>query len=67
LPLCCLTNLLDKLTFYDDIELRLLSNKIDQISDPNCLPLTAKEISNLGFKPYNHQIEGINYGLQKKK
>lgn len=67
LPLSSLSDLLDKLTFFDEIELKLLSTEIDQISDPNCLPLTAEEISNLGFKPYSHQIDGINYGLQKKK
>ena len=29
--------------------------------------MTQAEIDQLHFKPYKHQVEGINYGLRKKK
>jgi len=58
-----LAKLLESFTYYDDITLELMSPEIKEISDP----LTDREINSLGFKPYKHQVDGINYGLEKKK
>lgn len=60
-----LSRLLDQLTFFDEIELQMQQNEIREISESS--DLTEEEIFSLGFKPYKHQVEGINYGLEKKK
>ena len=57
-----LSQLLDQLTYYDDIQLTLLSGEIKEISFK---PLTEKEISKFRYKPYGHQIDAINFGLEK--
>lgn len=64
-PITSLAKLLDTLTFLDEIKFRVCDDsEISAISEP---PLTEEEIAALGFNPYQHQIEGINYGLDKKK
>ena len=64
IPVDCLAETLDTLTFLDTIQLILLP---ETEAIPNQSDLTQVEIDRLHFKPYKHQIEGINYGLQKKK
>ena len=64
IPANRLAEALDSLTFLDDIQLTLLSeeDEIDPISDN----ITEEEIRRLKFKPFAHQIDAINFGLQKK-
>lgn len=65
LPTIFLPDLLDKLTFYDDIDLTLADkNEIQQISEP---PLTAAEISEFKITPFQHQVDAVNFGLQHNK
>ena len=50
---------------FADIELRLAANtETSAISES---PLTEDEISKFKYKPFNHQIEAINYGLCNKE
>ena len=57
---------LDALTFIDSIQLSLLPEE-DETPNQDDFNLTKTEIDHFHFKPYQHQVEGINYGLQKKK
>ena len=66
IPSDCLAEALDTLTFLDTIQLILLP-ETEEISNQGDFNLTQAEIDQLHFKPYKHQVEGINYGLQKKK
>lgn len=59
-----LASFLDYATTVDDIELQLLPDEIEEISES---PLTKKEISEFKVTPYKHQIEAINYGLSHSK
>ena len=63
-PSDCLADALDTLTFLDDLQLIMLpdENEIETISEN----LTEEEIRSLKFKPFAHQIDAINFGLQKK-
>lgn len=54
--------LLDKLCFYDDIDLKIEPTEISEIS----FSLTEEEINSFRVKPFAHQIEAINFGLTKK-
>lgn len=65
-PCDCLAEALDTLTFLDNIQLILLP-ETEENSNQGDFNLTQAEIDQLHFKPYKHQVEGINYGLQKKK
>ena len=61
-----LSKLLDALTFYDNIKLSLLKdNEITEISSRESI--TEIEISKFNFTPFKHQVEAINYGLNKNK
>lgn len=61
-PLNCLSQVLESLTFIDDIHLTLLP--IEEFdSEQNDFKLTKSEIDQFRFKPFDHQIEGINFGL----
>ena len=64
IPSDCLADALDTLTFLDDLQLIMLpdENEIETISEN----LTEEEIRSLKFKPFAHQIDAINFGLQKK-
>lgn len=64
IPSDCLADALDTLTFLDDLQLIMLpeENEIESIS----YNLTEEEIRSLKFKPFAHQIDAINFGLQKK-
>lgn len=59
-----LSKLLDALTFYDEIQLTLLD---DHESSEISTQLTQEEIENFKYKPFNHQIDGINFLLNQKK
>ena len=64
-PLNCLSQVLESLTFIDDIHLTLLPA---EESDPKQIDfkLTKTEIDQFRFKPFDHQIDGINFGLDPK-
>lgn len=61
-PINCLSQVLESLTFIDDIQLTLLP---DKVSNPNQIDfkLTEAEIDRFRYKPFQHQIDGINFGL----
>ena len=62
IPLPFLGKILDQLTYLDDIEVRLLKDE-DKSIDPSTYELTEEEINAFRVKPFKHQIECINYGL----
>lgn len=57
---------LDELTFLDDITLKLLTDE-ELNSKQDVFDLTQAEIDCFRFRPFEHQIEGINFGLTKGK
>lgn len=59
-----LAGLLDEFCKIDEIVMTI-DNRDFRTFDYE--PLTEDEIKQLGFKPYEHQIEGINFGLQHHK
>jgi len=69
LPIISLAKILDLLTFYDDIQLNLLdTNKNANLASLNAhsKDLTEDEINSFKVKPFEHQIAGINYGLNSE-
>lgn len=56
---------MDTLTFLDNIQLILLP-ETEEISNQGDFDLTQAEIDQLHFKPFPHQIEAINYGLDPR-
>lgn len=56
LPVTSLAYLLDELTYFDDITLKLLKENSKEIYYP-------KLIEKYKTKPFKHQIEGIQWGL----
>lgn len=66
LPVNCLSQALELLTFLDEIQLVLLS---DEELNPkqSDFKLTQAEIDQFRMKPFQHQIEAVEYGLEKKK
>ena len=66
IPINCLFQVLESLTFIDDIQLTLLP---DEPENPKQIDfkLTKTEIDQFRFKPFDHQIDGINFGLTKNK
>ena len=64
IPLNCLAQALDSLTFLDTIQLTMLPD--EEVSNPDDFNLTEEEIRSFKFKPFAHQIDAINFGLQKK-
>lgn len=70
-PICYLGRILDSLTFLDEIQLRLLdtpeSGEFHFNNNYNLEPLS--EIEKVSFKmtPFEHQLEAINFGLDKEK
>ena len=56
---------LEALTFIDDVYLHLLP--VEE-AEPKQIDfkLTKAEIDQFRFKPFDHQIEGINFGLDPK-
>ena len=71
LPVCYLGRLLDSLTFLDDIQLKLLdtpeSGEFHFNKQFNLEPLTEIEKVSFKMKPFEHQLEAINFGLDKEK
>jgi SWI/SNF-related matrix-associated actin-dependent regulator 1 of chromatin subfamily A len=70
-PICYLGRLLDSLTFLDEIQLRLLdtpeSGEFHFNKQYNLEPLSEIEKVSFKMKPFEHQLEAINFGLDKEK
>lgn len=71
LPVCYLGRLLDNLTFLDEIQLRLLntpeSGEFRAATQFDLKPLSETEEVSFKMKPFDHQLEAINYGLSREK
>lgn len=67
IPIVYLSRLLDNLTFLDDIQLQLLDNSFLSKSHYNLEPLSETEKISFKMKPFDHQLEAINYGLSHEK
>lgn len=65
IPIDCLTQALDTLTFIDDIQL-IPAVENESVSNQPDFKLTETEIGHFRYKPFQHQIEGINFGLDPK-
>ena len=69
-PVCYLGRLLDNLTFLDEIQLSLLDTPKSgqfrqcQLAQP---PLSETEKVSFKMKPFEHQLEAINFGLSHEK
>ena len=70
-PVCYLGRLLDSLTFLDEIQLILLdtpeNGEITFNKKYNLEPLSEIEKISFKMKPFEHQLEAINFGLDKEK
>ena len=70
-PVCYLSRLLDSLTFLDEIKLNLLdtpeSGEFHFGQQYNLEPLSEIEKVSFKMKPFEHQLEAINYGLAHEK
>jgi SNF2 family DNA or RNA helicase len=70
-PVCYLGRLLDSLTFLDEIQLRLInlpeSGEFRFGKQFNLEPLSETEKISFKMKPFDHQLEAINYGLSHEK
>ena len=70
-PICYLNRLLDSLTFLDEIQLRLLdtpeSGEFHFGRQFNLDPLSETETVSFKMKPFEHQLDAINYGLTHEK
>lgn len=71
IPISYLGRLLDSLTFLDEINLRLLdtpeSGDFHFGRQFNLEPLSETEKISFKVKPFEHQLEAINYGLAHEK
>ena len=65
IPADLLTQALDKLTFIDDITLRLEPDIEESKTD--CFRLTEAEKLSFRAKPYAHQLEAVDFLLKQKK
>lgn len=65
IPADCLSQALDTLTFYDNITLQLLPDPEETKTDR--FHLTDDEILQFKFTPFQHQIEGVNFGLDPNR
>lgn len=70
-PISYLGRILDSLTFLDEIQLRLLdtpeSGEFHFNKNYNLEPLSEIEKVSFKMKPFEHQLEAINFGLDKEK
>ena len=70
-PICYLGRLLDSLTFLDEIQLKLLdtpeSGQFHFASKYQQPPLSEIEKVSFKMKPFEHQLEAINFGLSQEK
>lgn len=65
IPATSLAAALDTLTLISDIQLHMNSDaEISEVSEP---PLTEEEIASFKYKPYQHQIDAINFLLKHNK
>lgn len=60
-PLIYLSTLLDNLSIYDEIDLKLLKTKAEKVTD------IELNFDDYKYKPFPYQIEGIKYGLTHDK
>ena len=65
IPINYLSMALEALTFIDDVYLYLLPDESDNPKQID-FKLTKTEIDQFRFKPFDHQIDGINFGLDPK-
>jgi SNF2 family DNA or RNA helicase len=65
IPADLLAEALDRLTFFDEITLRLCPDKPESKTDH--FQLTESEVLSFKFKPFQHQIEGVNFGLDPER
>jgi SNF2 family DNA or RNA helicase len=69
-PVCYLGRLLDSLTFLDEIQLKLLNTPESgsfQSGEQGQYPLSETEKVSFKMKPFEHQLEAINFGLEHEK
>ena len=70
-PVCYLSRLLDSLTFLDEIQLSLLdtpeSGEFRFGKQYSLEPLSEIEKVSFKMKPFDHQLEAINFGLTQEK
>jgi SNF2 family DNA or RNA helicase len=70
-PVCYLGRLLDSLTFLDEIQLKLLDTpKLGEFRSNkkyNLEPLSEIEKISFKMKPFEHQLEAINFGLAQER
>lgn len=70
-PVCYLGRLLDSLTFLDEIQLNLLdtpkSGEFRFNKKYNLEPLSEIEKVSFKMKPFEHQLEAIDFGLEHEK
>lgn len=70
-PINYLGRLLDNLTFLDDIQLTLLDTPENGVISVNrkydLEPLTESEKNSFKLKPFNHQLEAVDFGLAHEK
>ena len=70
-PIIYLGRLLDNLTFLDDIQLTLLntpeSSEFNFNRKYNLEPLSEIEKNSFKLKPFNHQLEAVDFGLTHEK
>ena len=69
-PVCYLGRLLDNLTFLDEIQLKLLDTpESGQFRQGQLFQEPLSEIEKVSFKmkPFEHQLEAINFGLEHEK
>ena len=64
IAISCLAQLLDSLTFIDDVKL-VLNSELEKTEDAS-VELTDEEIRSFKIKPFAHQIDAINFGLRQK-
>ena len=71
IPISYLGRLLDSLTFLDEIQLNLLdtpeSGEFHFGRQFNLEPLSETEKISFKMKPFDHQLDAINYGLDHEK
>ncbi len=66
-PAPFLQQILDNFTYYDEIELHLLDQEDEIKLISHETDLTEDEIKAFRVRPFTHQIQGINFGLHKKR
>jgi SNF2 family DNA or RNA helicase len=70
-PIVYLGRVLDSLTFLDDIQLKLLdtpeNGTITFNRKYNLEPLSEIEKNSFKLKPFNHQLEAVDFGLAHEK